>query len=57
MCLKKSGTKIPRIELEEIGPRVDLSVRRSRLATDDLFKQSCKRPKELKVLLIFLNIN
>ncbi|XP_033227493.1 ribosome production factor 2 homolog [Belonocnema kinseyi] len=47
--LKKSGTRIPRIELEEIGPRADLSVRRSRLASDDLFKQSCKRPKELKV--------
>ena len=48
--LKKSGTRIPRIELEEIGPRVDLVVRRTHLASEDLFKQSCKRPKELKVL-------
>lgn len=48
ILLKKSGTRIPRIELEEIGPRVDLSVRRTQLASEDLFKQSCKKPKELK---------
>lgn len=47
--LKKSGTRIPRIELNEIGPSVDLSVRRTQLASDDLFKQSCKKPKDLKV--------
>ncbi|XP_014212478.1 ribosome production factor 2 homolog [Copidosoma floridanum] len=47
--LKKSGTRIPKIELVEIGPRMDLRVRRTKLATDDLFKQACKRPKELKV--------
>lgn len=48
--LKKSGTRIPRIELVEIGPRMDLRVRRTKLATDDLFKQACKKPKELKVI-------
>ncbi|XP_015610186.1 ribosome production factor 2 homolog [Cephus cinctus] len=47
--LKKSGTRIPRIELEEIGPRMDLEIRRTKLAADDLFKQACKKPKELKV--------
>ena len=49
--LKKSGTRIPRIELVEIGPRMDLRIRRTKLATDDLFKQACKKPKELKVTL------
>ncbi|XP_008211265.1 ribosome production factor 2 homolog [Nasonia vitripennis] len=49
VMLKKSGTRIPRIELVEIGPRMDLRVRRNKLATDDLFKQACKKPKELKV--------
>ncbi|XP_066594424.1 ribosome production factor 2 homolog [Prorops nasuta] len=47
--LKKSDSRIPRIELEEIGPRSDLLCRRTKLASEDLFKQSCKKPKELKV--------
>lgn len=50
VLLKKSGTKIPRIELEEIGPRMDLTIRRQKLASDILFKQACKKPKELKVI-------
>ena len=49
VSLKKSGTRIPRIELNEMGPHVDLNVRRTQLASDDLFKQSCKKPKDLKV--------
>lgn len=49
ILLKKSGSRIPRIELEEIGPRMDLTVRRTKLASDDLYKQACKKPKELKV--------
>lgn len=48
ISLKKSGCKIPRIELEEIGPSVDFSVRRTRFASDDLFKEACKQPSELK---------
>lgn len=47
--LKKSGTRIPRIELVEIGPRMDFTIRRIKFASDDLFKQSCKKPKALKV--------
>ncbi|XP_012255041.2 ribosome production factor 2 homolog [Athalia rosae] len=49
ILLKKSGSRIPRIELEEIGPQVDLIVRRTKLASDDLYKQACRKPKELKV--------
>lgn len=49
VLLKKSGCRIPRIELEEIGPRADLICRRTKLASEDLFKQACKKPKELKV--------
>lgn len=54
VLLKKSSTRIPRIELEEIGPRADLICRRNKFASEDLFKQACKRPKALKV---FLNYN
>nr|CAD7449182.1 unnamed protein product [Timema bartmani] len=48
MLLKKSGTRTPRIELEEIGPSIDFKLRRSKLASMDLFKLASKKPKELK---------
>ena len=51
--MKKSNCRIPRIELEEIGPRADLICRRTKLASEDLFKQACKKPKELKVICNF----
>ncbi|PZC84117.1 hypothetical protein B5X24_HaOG205839 [Helicoverpa armigera] len=46
--LKKSGQRTPRIELEEIGPSIDFKLRRTRLGSDDLFKEACKVPRELK---------
>ncbi|CAK9822382.1 Ribosome production factor 2 homolog [Anthophora retusa] len=49
ILLKKSDCRTPRIELEEIGPRVDLICRRTKLASNDLFKHACKKPKELKI--------
>ncbi len=45
--LKKSGTKLPRVELEEMGPRVDLTLRRSHLASEDLFNSACKQIKNI----------
>lgn len=44
IVMKKSGTRVPRIELDEMGPRVDLVVRRTKLASEDLFKRSKKQP-------------
>lgn len=49
ILMKKSGHRVPRIELEEMGPSFDFLIRRTKLASDDLFKQSRKRPKETKV--------
>jgi len=49
VVMKKSGTRVPRIELEEIGPRIDFTLRRSKLPSDDLMKEACRKPKELKV--------
>jgi len=46
--LKKSGTKTPRVELEEIGPTLDLSLRRTRIGSDDLFKRAMRQPKAAK---------
>lgn len=45
--LKKSGTKIPRVELVEIGPRCDLTCDRARWADPTVFKAACKKPKEV----------
>lgn len=47
IILKKSGTRIPRIELEEMGPRMDLVLRRTHLASDDLFSTACKQVKNV----------
>lgn len=49
ILLKKSGLKTPRIELEEIGPSMDLSIRRTKIASKDLYKLAHKKPAELKV--------
>lgn len=48
VLLKKSGCRTPRIELEEMGPSFDFVMRRTHLASDDLFKQALKRPKALQ---------
>ncbi|XP_039281625.1 ribosome production factor 2 homolog [Nilaparvata lugens] len=48
ILLKKSGKKAPRVELEEIGPSIDFKLRRTKLASDDLFNRSCKQPKQVK---------
>lgn len=47
IILKKSGLKIPRVELEEMGPRFDLVLRRHKIASDDHFKHSLKQPYQL----------
>lgn len=48
--LKKSGLKTPRIELAEIGPSMDWEVRRTKIASEDLYKLAKKQPKQLKPL-------
>jgi len=41
--LSRSATANPRVDLEEIGPRINWSVRRNQLASDDLYKEACKQ--------------
>ena len=50
--MKKSGTRTPRVEIQEIGPSIDFIVRRTSLASDDLYKEACKQPKAAKVIYI-----
>jgi ribosome production factor 2 len=40
-----SGSKVPRIELQESGPSFDFELRRRRPASIDMFNQALKRPK------------
>ncbi|KAF2351153.1 Brix domain [Trinorchestia longiramus] len=47
ILLKKSGVDVPRVELEEIGPSLTFSLRRSKLASDDLLKTACRKPRAL----------
>ncbi|KAJ2158257.1 rRNA-binding ribosome biosynthesis protein rpf2 [Coemansia sp. RSA 552] len=48
IVLKKSGVRQPRVELEEMGPSLDLRIRRVRYPEDGMWRQAIKVPKELK---------
>ncbi|XP_025097497.1 ribosome production factor 2 homolog [Pomacea canaliculata] len=48
ILLKKSGSRTPRVELEDMGPSLDLVMRRTKLASDDLFRRALKQPKTAK---------
>ena len=45
VALKRSGTKTPRVELAEMGPSLDLALRRTRRAPEDLLKEALRQPK------------
>ena len=44
---KKSGVRQPRIELEEMGPSIDFVMRRTRHASDEVWKKATWVPKEI----------
>ncbi|WVQ83080.1 hypothetical protein IAT38_005218 [Cryptococcus sp. DSM 104549] len=46
--LLSSGTRIPRIQLTEMGPSIDFAVRRVQDADPDMMKMALKRPKLAK---------
>ena len=51
---KRSGQKLPRVEVEEMGPRVDFRVGREKLPEEAAWKESLKKPKGLEVFLVIL---
>ncbi|KAF2459945.1 Brix domain-containing protein [Lineolata rhizophorae] len=44
----RSGQKLPRIDVEEMGPRMDFRVGRMREADQAMMKEALKKPKSLK---------
>ncbi|KAJ1561492.1 rRNA-binding ribosome biosynthesis protein rpf2 [Nowakowskiella sp. JEL0078] len=55
VALKKSGSQLPRVELEEMGPRLDLVMRRFQFAHSDVWKEAVKTVKPKKVKNIVHN--
>lgn len=47
--LSTTESKYRKLELQEMGPRIDLGLRRSKMASDDLMKKSLKKPAEVKI--------
>lgn len=48
---RKSGQKLPRVEVEEMGPRMDFRVRRVQEADEGMMKEALKKPRQLEVRL------
>ena len=48
IALKKSGGRVPLVELKEMGPRVDWTVRRSQMPAPDLKREAMRQSTKLK---------
>jgi len=48
VVFKKSTSKVPDVELVEMGPSIDAVVRRSKMCSDDVYNKSKKQPKEIE---------
>ncbi|KAI9360384.1 Brix domain-containing protein [Zopfochytrium polystomum] len=48
VTMLRSGSKLPRVELEDCGPSVEMIVRRTRFGDEAVYKLATKVPKELR---------
>ncbi|TGZ85360.1 Brix-domain-containing protein [Ascodesmis nigricans] len=42
------GARLPRVEVEEMGPRLDLTIRREERGSEELWKEALRKPKGVK---------
>jgi ribosome production factor 2 len=49
---KKAGGSLPKVEVEEMGPRIDFRVGRTKEADTEMLKEAMRKPKGLEVSLI-----
>ena len=58
---RRSGQKLPRVEVEEMGPRIDFSIGRIKEAEESIWKEAMKKAKSTEVcdyqfsILVFLS--
>lgn len=45
LTYSKSGSRVPDLSLNPMGPFLDLSLRRHQMASDDMWKIACKKSK------------
>ncbi|KAL8737224.1 MAG: hypothetical protein Q9181_001878 [Wetmoreana brouardii] len=45
MVTKRSGQRVPRVEVEEMGPRIDFTIGRTKEAESSVWKEAMKKPK------------
>ncbi|PSN63019.1 ribosome biogenesis protein-like protein RPF2 [Corynespora cassiicola Philippines] len=45
---KRSGQKLPRVEVEEMGPRIDFNLGREHFPDENMLKEALKKPKGLE---------
>jgi ribosome production factor 2 len=48
---KKAGGSLPKVEVEEMGPRIDFRVGRTKEADTEMLKEAMRKPKGLEVSL------
>jgi ribosome production factor 2 len=53
---KVPGSKVPKVELEEMGPRMDLKLGRWKEASEDVMKLALKKPKETAVFFSLCDV-
>jgi ribosome production factor 2 len=46
---KRSGQKLPRVEVEEMGPRIDFRIGRTKEADEAMWKDAMKKPRGTEV--------
>jgi ribosome production factor 2 len=54
---KVAGSKVPRIELEEMGPRMDLKLGRFQEASEEMMSMALKKPKETVVFISTMGVS